>query len=257
MSKLIDSLKVSQKESVETHRSGHQETQEQLADVYFSGGDRKKKSDYPMVIKVVEKRAAASLVPWIITSVAFLITGLALFTTKRVFIDIHVVDENSGFMRPLSGAAPDSAARSSMAVPLDGVAFEGAARLKSSGDGKSLSLVNSSVANFARANIQFKTPLNLSASKLVFEARGAKGGENLALALKDTGNVLAFEKGIFFPFPYGLTADWQRAEIPLENLAKGFDARHVSAIRIEFGSKDAQNTPGDTLFIKDLRLVPA
>lgn len=257
MSKLIDSLRVSSKEAVERQPSDHQLTQEQLADVYFSSGEKKKKSEYPMVIKVVEKRPAMSFLPWIITSIAFLITGLALFTTKRVFIDIHIVDEKSSYVRASKGADSASSSAQALAVPLDQVIFEGAARLKSSADGKSLTLVNSSVANFARANVRFKSPLNLTTSKIVFEARGAKGGENLAFALKDAGNILAFEKGVFFPFPYGLTADWQRAEIPLENLTKGFDLRRVSAIRVEFGAKDAQNTPGDTIFIKDFRLVPA
>ncbi|MGH7197462.1 MAG: hypothetical protein ACREH5_01815, partial [Candidatus Omnitrophota bacterium] len=161
------------------------------------------------------------------------------------------------YFRGSQAAAPAVPSSGSLAIPLEQVVFEGAARLKSSSDGKTLTLVNSSVSNFARANLHFDAPLNLSASKIVFEARGAKGGENLAFALKDRGNVLAFEKGVFFPFPYGLTAEWQRAEVPLENAAKGFDARHVSAIRIEFGSKDAENKPGDTIFIRDFRLVPA
>ncbi len=257
MSKLIDSLRVSSKETAERQPSEHQLTQDQLADVYFSGGEKKKRSDYPTVIKVVEKRTPVSWLPWLITSVAFLITAFALFTTKRIFVDIHIIDEKSPYFASRKGAESSSPAAGSMAIPLEQVLFEGAARLKSSSDGKSLTLVNSSVANFARANVQFKSPLNLSTSKIVFEARGANGGENIAFALKDTGNVLAFEKGVFFPFPYGLTAEWQRAEVPLESLAKGFDPRRVSALRIEFGAKDVQNTPGDTIFIKDFRLVPA
>ena len=163
MSKLIDSLKVSSKEPVEKQPSDHQLTQEQLADVYFAGGEKKKKSEYPMVIKVVEKRSAVSFLPWLITSVALLLTALALFTTKRIFVDIHIIDEKSPYFRAERAGSASTPPSGSTAIPLEQVVFEGAARLNSSSNGKSLTLANSSVANFARANVLFKSPLDLSA----------------------------------------------------------------------------------------------
>ena len=118
-------------------------------------------------------------------------------------------------------------------------------------------MTNSCVAAFARANLYFNSPLNLAGSKIVFYAKGQKGGENLALALKDRGNVAAFERGTIFPFPNNLTTDWQMAEILMDSGVKEFDEKKVSSLRFEFGAKETKNKPGDTIFIKDLQIVPA
>ena len=141
-------------------------------------------------------------------------------------------------------------------IPMQNFVFEGASRLKSSKNAKGLTLVNSTVAPFARASLRFDKPMNFTASKIVFYAKGRNGGENLALALKDRGNILAFERGTIFPFPNNLTSDWQKAEIVLQDVSKEFDARNVASMRFEFGSKETKNKPGDTVFIKDLRVVP-
>ncbi|MBI3316247.1 MAG: hypothetical protein HYZ87_04665, partial [Candidatus Omnitrophica bacterium] len=134
--------------------------------------------------------------------------------------------------------------------------FEGAAKLKSSKDNTILTLVNSSIASFARASVTFDPPKNLSESKLVFYAKGGKGGERLAFALKDRNNVMAFDKGKAYPFPDGLTTRWQKAEVALTETSKQFEDRKVSALRFDFGTKDTENKPGDTIFIKDLQIVP-
>ena len=73
----------------------------------------------------------------------------------------------------------------------------------------------------------------------------------------DGGNgMAAFNKNKIYPFPNNLTTDWQRAEIPMLALAKEFDTRTVVSLRFEFGSKDTDNKPGDTISIKDLQVLP-
>ena len=96
----------------------------------------------------------------------------------------------------------------------------------------------------------------MTGSKIVFYAKGNHGGENLAVAVKDRGNIKAFTKDKAFPFPNALTTEWQRAEIPLEGTVQAFDPKNVVNLRFEFGSKDTANKAGDTIFVKDLQVLP-
>lgn len=279
MSEIIEALKASGKDfedRIQKKKSSYELTQEQLADIYFSSGERSKKHlDAPLVIRVVEKPALASVVPWIITSVAFLITAMSLFSTKRVFIDVKIIDEKSPYMRQfrdeeaaLSGVdygggtqqaerTRDFSRESTPGTPIssDGALFEGGAASRSESSRDGLKLVAGSGAPFSRGQIQLDSPIDITGSKLVFYARGAKGGERLGVALKDRENVNAFPKGTHEPFPTGLTSEWQRVEIPVSATVKEFDERHVSALRFEFGTT-MQNHAGDTVWIRDLEVVP-
>jgi hypothetical protein len=274
MSKLMEALKASGAAAVKGDaspaaqaKSEYEMIQEKLGEVYFSGGDKAKAPvTQPIIIKVVEKPGASNLIPWIIASVAFLITALSLFSTKRVFVDIKVIDEKHPYFQtaaewpqpPAVETAEEAVAASDEGaerVALKNAVFEGAGRLKSSAERSGLTLVNSSVAPFARASIRPAVPLNLAGSKIVFYARGMNGGEKLAFALKDKGNVLGFDKGKVFPFPDGLTTDWQRVEIPVDDtVVGGFNKRSVVSMRFEFGS-NVRNRPGDTIFVKDLQIL--
>ena len=281
MSKLIESLKASakefsQKQSMaseppEKQKTSHELTQEQLADIYFSGSEKIKKSDSPLVIKVIEKPHPASTVPWIISSIAFFLLALSLFSTKRIFVDIKIIDEKNQFLSsrsedralPATDAASTAAslmkkkgARFGDKIPTQEFVFEGAAVLNSTQDTNALTLVNSSVATFARASFHFDPSANLSSCKIVFYAKGNRGGENLALALKDKENIQAFTKNKMFPFPDLLTTDWQKAEMPIVGSVEAFDPKNVTSFRFEFGSKDTGNKPGDTIFIKDIQILP-
>ena len=222
------------------------------------------------MIKVIEKQRVSSVVPWLLASISFFLLALSLFTTKRVFVDIQIVDDKHSYFsrqeNEPSVPAADKEARSSEPaaqnvilgdpISMQGFLFEGAAKLGSAKDKTSLTLVNSSVAVFARANLYFTSPVNLTGSKIVFYAKGNHGGENLALAVKDKENVQAFTKNKAFPFPNALTTDWQRAEIPLTDAVQAFDPRNVVNLRFEFGSKDTANKAGDTIFVKDLQILP-
>ncbi len=282
MSNLIEALKASAKEFAQKQSAGQPQpeekkktnyelTQEQLADIYFSGSEKIKKSDTPLVIKVIEKQRSSSAIPWLLASLSFFLLALSLLTTKRVFVDIKIVDDQHPYFNRQENEPPipavDKEAASSDPVTtqnvvlgdkisMQGFLFEGAAKLGSAKDKTSLTLVNSSVAPFARANLHFNSPVNLTGSKIVFYAKGNHGGENLALAVKDKGNIQAFAKNKAFPFPDALTTEWQRAEIPLANTVEAFDPRNVVNLRFEFGSKNTANKAGDTIFVKDLQILP-
>lgn len=265
MSKLIESIRQASKEA--TSKTQHEMTQEQLADIYFSGSEKAKKADYPLVIKVIEKPKSSSLLPWLITSIAFLITAFALFSTKRIFVDVKVIDDKNPYWAQSQMPAYPAAenfkqenhviedSRAGEKISLMDVEFEGAAKLNSSKDSSSLALVNSSVASFARANILPHPSINLSGKKIVFYAKGKYGGENLAFALKDKNNLPAFQKGKIYPFVNKLSTDWQRVEIMPSSFENEFDLTSVTSIRFEYGSKDTGSKAGDTVFVKDLQLL--
>ncbi len=280
MSKIIEALKVRSSaaspelraepkvKEVTVERTGYDLTQEQLADIYFSATGKPKTSEVPVIVRVVEKSRAASLIPWIITFAAFLITALSLFSTKRIFVDIKFIDEKSPYLRALQqdteeyvhDAAPKNFLPSPGAVSVNKFSvqdfnFEGAAYLNSSKDRNGgLALINSSVAPFARAALTLDPPLDLSRAHIIFYAKGGRGGENVAFALKDKENVQGFYKGKIYPFPDRLSSSWQKAEIQMVlDTTKDFDSKNVTSLRFEFGSKDTGNKPGDTVFIRDLQ----
>ena len=275
MSKIIEALResVADSQKKDTGSSGiarnkktdHELTQEQLADIYFAGPEKVKKSDYPTVIKVIEKSRSPLFLPWLITLAALTFTAVVLYSGKRVFIDVKVLNsraatlvspENMPLKNPEGNDGASEELKLGDKLSVKNLTFDGAAKLRSTKDKNSLVLVNSSVAPFARAVLQFDTPVDLSGTKIVFYARGLRGGENIAFALKDKGNVSAFIKNKIYPFANALTTDWQRADILLFNVAKDFDIKNTVSLRFEFGSKDTDNKPGDTILIKDIQVVP-
>lgn len=257
MSKIIESLKAGVRE--QSGRSAQELTQEQLAEIYFSGADKTRRSDQPLVIKVIEKERVSPVMPWFIASIALLVTAFALFSTKRIFIDVRVMDDANLATSDWSGpskSAKDAAPRSEgQPLSIENVVFEGAAKVRSGQSGRELSLVNSSVAPFAKASLFLNAPLDLSRSKIVFYAKGERGGENLAVAIKDADNRLGFDKGKYFPFPAKLSTEWQRAEITLTETPAGFDPQRVMSLRFEFGTKDADNRSGDIIKVRDIEAV--
>ncbi len=269
MSKILEALKVHEApaaitKEVRIEKSAHELTQEQLADIYFSATGKPKTAELPVIIKIIERPRLATYIPWILACLAFAATLFSLFSTKRVLVDIKVLDEKSAFLhaldrRSLDGepTADDKTAAANGFSVADFV-FEGAAYLNSSKDKNGmLTLINSSVAPFARASLRLDPPLDLSHAKIVFYAKGGRGGENIAFALKDEENVQGFYKGKLLPYPDRLTSGWQRAEISVsQETAKDFDSRRVTSLRFEFGAKDTGNKPGDLILIKDLQWVP-
>src|SRR3989338_4066348 len=128
MSKIIEALKVRSAgreeglsadaaREVTVEKTSHELTQEQLADIYFSATGRPRTAEPPVIIKIIERSRLASWIPWMIASFAFLITAASLFSTKRIFVDIKVLDEKSPFVRSLQAPAEDTMLGSNTASP--------------------------------------------------------------------------------------------------------------------------------------------
>lgn len=268
LSKSLEALRVQETKPKEVRidKSAHELTQEQLADIYFTTTNKPRTSELPVIIRLIERPRLATYIPWILACLAFAATLFSLFSTKRVLVDIKVLDENSAFLHALdrrsldeaSAPALDKKSTVSNEFSVADFVFEGAAYLNSSKDKNGmLTLINSSVAPFARASLRLEPPLDLSRAKIIFYAKGGRGGETVAFALKDEGNVQGFYKGKLLPFPDRLTTGWQKAEIVIaQETAKDFDSRRITSLRFEFGSKDTGNKPGDLILIKDLQWAP-
>ena len=285
MSKIIEALKVRSSHipkdktpeikprEVQIEKTSHELTQEQLAEIYFSATGKTRTQETPLIIRVVERPRFATFIPWLIACLAFAITLFSFFSTKKILVDVKILDEKIASHYSLDRksleeeAAPkesgqnfannaDNNAKSPIQRFLtQNIIFEGAAFLNSSKDKNgALSLINSSVAPFARATLRLDPPQDLSQSKIIFYAKGGRGGETVAFALKDKDNIQGFYKGKIFPFPDRLSTSWQKAEIDIDHeTMKDFDPRSVTSLRFEFGSKDTGNKPGDLVLIKDLQ----
>ena len=120
---------------------------------------------------IIERPRLATYIPWILACLAFAATLFSLFSTKRVLVDIKVLDENSAFLHALdrrsldeaSALTPDNKTAAANGFSVADFVFEGAAYLNSSKDKNGmLTLINSSVAPFARASLRLEPPLDLS-----------------------------------------------------------------------------------------------
>lgn len=269
--------------SASTPKSPYQLTQEQIADVYFPGaGTNPRKSDMPMVIRVVEPRPASYQLPWLITTIALFFCAFALFSTKKVMIDVKIIDEatlqshpealsqtegsritpNASEIIPLSPKTSLTESKTFKTSPLkilpSQAVFTGSGAVESHAEGDVITLVNSDSHSFAQCAFELDRPIDLSTTKLVFMIKGKRGGENLELVLRDTRNISSLMIGSIKPLSQPLGTDWQKVEMTFNNLEQtSFDLRHVAYFRFEFGSKRAGNRVGDTLFIKDLQFLPA
>ena len=214
-----------------------------------------------MIIKVIEKpHASAAIGPWLISLIAIVVTAFSLFSTKRIFVDIKVIDDQAMYVPSTFDQSSLKRTTKTLGdgrqIRLDDFIFEGAALLKSSKTDNLLTLANSSVSNFAKAAVSFDPGLNLSSSKLTFWVKGIHGQENFAVAMKDEGNLMAFPKGKYYPFPLGLTNDWQKVEIASADFLANFDSKNIAGLRFEFGTKEIGNKAGDVILIKDLSIEP-
>lgn len=251
-----------------------QMTQEQLADVYFQRSGKVQELPAPTIIRVSEKERSFFL-PWVITLLALTVTVFSLFSTKRIAIDIRVLEDKvpqsevSRSLEPVREAAPlptqpepvyvtTAPVRSIPEVvslsPLD-FNFAGASVLNSSRDRKQMTLANSSLSGLGYAAINFEAPFPGSRYVLSFDARGRAGGEQLELIFKDIfGNSNLNWKAVI-PFPDGLKTEWQTATVKLEE-TEYFHADAIKQMRIEVGTQRTKNVSDAMIFLRNMQWLP-
>ncbi len=280
MSKIIDSLQkrfgtASEAELPQSapggssDRSMRQQIHEQLADVYFQSPKQQLTEEAaagfhaPTVVRVVD-RSRSYFLPWLLTLVALVLSTFALFSTKRIAIDVRISDVASAPQTPSAAAPASKAVVRPAAQPIDEVValapsdfiFSGAALLRSSKEKHQLVLTNSSVSGLAYAHAVFNPPLPALGKRLYLEARGMRGGEQFEIVLKDANGNTSLNWKQLVPFTDGLSTEWQPAIIDFEP-TQFFNPDTIQQLRIEFGSQRTGNAADATLMIRNLQWIPA
>jgi len=274
MSKIIEALqeriqptkKSKQPKSSESGKA-YEMTQQELADVYFAGSGKKpEKLPAPTIVRVIDKKNRTFFFPWLITTLALLLLTFALFSSKRIWIDVQIIDESvwdtARAPSPRQPPIPHQAVPLTATSPEDvqllsplNFRFAGAAVLNSSRERHMLTLMNSSLSGIAYAAMDFKPSVNALQRKLVFEARGKNGGEQLELIFKDADNNSSLNQKRIQPFPTGLSTHWQMAEITIQE-GPAFHANRITQMRFEFGSQRTENESSSALFLKNIQWLP-
>lgn len=280
MSKIIDSLQkrfgtVSESEAPhpspaasQPGRTARQQVHEQLADVYFQNPkqlaeDPRGAFHAPTVVRVVD-RSRSYFMPWLITLLALALSIFTLFSTKRVAIDVKIIDDAAQIGADSTGIPPSHAAAHLASASLPEVVamnpsdfiFSGAALLQSSKDKQQLVLTNSSVSGLAYAHAVFNPPLAALGKRLYLEARGLNGGEKFEIVLKDSNGNTSLNWKSLVPFEGGVSTEWRSAIIDFEP-THFFNPDAIQQLRIEFGSQRTANPANATILIRNIQWIPA
>lgn len=231
--------------------SSYRAVQQELADVYFArSGKAVPPSAAPMLIRMAE-RPRSYFVPWLITTAAVILMGIAFFSTKRITIDVHVEDAKGSWAAQDTGAL----AVETIELPPSEFNFSAAAAQFSSTQKDSITLANGSFAAAAYAYVTFQPEINITQYVLEFEARGKNGKEALEIVMRDSNLQSNANTNPLRPFPTGVDKNWRKAKVWI-SLSPGFNARRVSQIRFEIGSRTTGNRVNSSVEIRDVRLVP-
>lgn len=241
---------------------------EQLADVYFQNPKQLMETPQaafqaPTVVRVVD-RSRSYFLPWLVTLLALTLSTFALFSTKRVAIDIRIMDAKSA-VPPAESQLPTAASAASPAVPHmpevvpmspSDFIFSGAALLRSSREKQQLVLTNSSVSGLAYAHAVFNPPLPALGKRLYLEARGLKGGEKFEIVFKDANGNTSLNWKPITPFVDGVSTEWQPVTVDFEP-SRFFNPNAIEQMRIEFGTQRTGNIADATLLIRNIQWIPA
>ena len=294
MSKIIEALQrpirmrvekgaFSEQEKLRTGSPRNQRhmTHEQLADVYFPGnGKAHEQLPAPTIIRVADPQRSF-FVPWLITLLALGLSAFALFSTKRIAIDIRIIDDAGSAaaqtsaqttltppaaypIQPKVSVPPEAAILEPIASaelpeaitlsPLD-FRFTGAAVLNSSRERSQITLANSTLSGLAYAVVDFDPPFQADRYALSFEARGSIGGEQIELIFKDVNGNSSLNWKNLMVFPEGLTTNWQPATIKLQR-SDFFNPQVIRQLRIEIGSQRTGNESDAVIFLRSLQWLP-
>jgi hypothetical protein len=245
----------SQTPSATARPLSYEATQKELAEVYFSDTSKARPMPSPTVVRVVEKRRSF-MMPWVFTTLALLIMVVALFSTKRIAIDINFLDD--GMTSPVRGdRIGDQPVPGTIEVPLTGFQFSKAAFGASNISDDLLKLGNGYSAGSASVYVatDFQPPFRATDYILSFEARGKDGNESLEVIFKDESFQSSLNAKPIYPFPVGLSRQWQRAEVKIVSTDR-FNAKKITQLRFAMGSGRVHNAPQSEILIRNLRWKP-
>ena len=253
MSKIIEALekvrdfaaKTEEPAAAGSAANAYQNTQQELADVYFNrSGKAPQALPGPTLVRVVE-RPSSYFWPWVVTTGALVLTALGLFTSGR----IHIVIETPGGSAAERRAAENSGP--AFPIALENFYFSDAAAPQSTRDGKTLFLAGGRAQGPVYAAAAFQPPFDADGYELEFEAKGRTGGETLEAFFRDGQYRTSLNGGPLRPFPVGVDTKWEKVSVPVVR-SENFDASRIALLRIEAGPGRGGNS-GAGVWLRNFR----
>ncbi len=226
----------------------HEAFQEEIANTYFRTSTASTKAS---------EKAKPSLIPWIV-AVAAMCIAVVLFVSKSNFdVKVRVVSGAPFITRDGSPASADD----SLSILQGGEANNGlVARAYFLGDGRNASklsadeavLCNSKGQGWASFVVEFKKPVDLKKFDIRYTAKGKAGIEKIVPVITDTDNR---SYRVDDASVTTLAGSWQTYIINFNPVKSNIDLAAVSAIKFEFGTETAGNSPEATMSIKDISMI--
>jgi len=226
-----------------------------LAETFFID-EKTKIKQLPTKVEKPSKRPAIKISPWIILFIVTIFFLALYIANARIDININFPEGKS--LGEISKAffkksSPSGAQKDLWVYSKKGINYDVVKNIEFSSSaieediGKYLRVSSGKEQRSACVYFGFKTPLDLGRHRLVFNAKGHKGGEELMVIFRDamyrSRQIKVAERG--------LTPDWREFFIDLDNIGV-INAGQIKDVRFEFGHSMTNNPPGTVIFLKDI-----
>jgi hypothetical protein len=201
----------------------------------------------------------ARLMPWIVMALVVALAGFIVFSRSSIDIKVRLLGEVPKFSVSGDAAAfekGDFLVRGGKPRKdaVKNAYFAGDGKSYSTAKDEELTLCNGRGAGWANYTIELKEPADLSRLDLKYTARGARGGEVLALVIVDGNNrIYRMEKDL----SSSVTPEWQQYTVNFRPVKNALDLSDIKTIKFEFGSLTAENYSGAVILLKDIYLTKA
>lgn len=222
---------------------------EELARTYLKLSDRNNSR---------KKRLGAAL-PWVIAVSALVLAMAVLVSKSNIDVKIRIVGEvpsikSASGDSPIAGSGGDRGLLLAKGAEANrdmvkSITFMGDAKPYSRVTENEIVLCNSKGSGWAGYCIELKEPIDLGVFDIMYSAKGDKGGEYLSVSLLDAGNrsYMVEREGLA-----KLTREWKSYRIDFTPVKNAIDLTNITAIRFEFGSLTAGNSPVAAIYLKDI-----
>jgi len=242
MSEIIDHLK-----DVSSDR-----LQEELAKTYFSTTGHAKESHYTQSGQVRTGRGARARRVWflVVAIVLALCLFTALFLFRKIEVSVKINPVQSSSSAAVAGGAPENVYFSPSGELnrdlIKTIVFYDNADVESAWGNGSVLLSNEIPSKRATLGIEFNKPVKMSENILRFYARGAAGGEEFRIMLKDANNSICYSH------INELQSAWQPFVVDASTAAVFIDTKNIVHIGFEINPLEKNVSDRSKIFLKDI-----
>jgi len=256
----VDTIMTAKKEAVvkkptgskkDTHHKSrlYDSFQEEIANTYFKTSPTGKKAS---------KKKASSL-PWIVAAFAVCLAVVIFISKSNFDIKVRVLSGTPFITKDASASAADGAqffvkGGEPNTTLIGKTFFVGDARTSSAMGDNEITLSNSKGQGWASFVIEMKEPINLTAFDIRYAAKSSSGAEKLVPIIIDSQNrSYRIEDSSLT----ALSDGWHTYIIGFKPVRSDIDIANVSAVKFEFGTETAGNSPSAVIFLKDISMIKA